>query len=371
MKKVEWMCYITYFELCMSILYYISLKGSLSVAGIFGYCFAVVPLFFLIWNGILGIGHLAASIYYCLKGLGPSPVLLYPFVFGANKRKCPHLFWNFFYMGDTFYPEKLFTDTKSYEKSVISTICQTAQWVSFYAQIVFCVLYGFCLLIGGYGLIGLSSVFFIMIVCLMANTKTDTYHGCFIRVKYMKQGYTPLYLARRVILYSKENHDFYHEFENIMLNSFHKDFEYFSLETIKHMYMTKCVNEKFSYPDKIKDIVEDSCFLKSLDEYTYRKMDIADEKFSLMKAYLCYCVLSNDTSGKNILRYYLELLSNEENRSFIKYDTFQWYLQVLEKGKAQEQGTTRFKNTVLRRNQFLEAFDNYKKIYMQITEKMQ
>lgn len=184
----------------------------------------------------------------------------------------------------------------------------------------------------------------------------------------MRQGYTAMYLARWCILYTNENHDFYNEFEEIIVEDFQEDFRYICLETIKHMYMIKCVNDQFIYPYRISEKIPEMCFLNNIDEYS--QPDIGDEKFSLMKAYLCYCVFSKNVSGKNILRYYLQKLANEEKNSLIKLNIFQWYLQILEDGKEPKQDSVYIKNTVLRRNQFLETFSNYKNVYFQITNNM-
>ena len=371
-SKVELIMFVTYAELSLSILHIIAEQYELSLASIFGFCFVIMFVYLLMWICIFGIGHLATSIFYCVNGLGPSPILLYPFVFGANKNKQCQLFWNFFCIGEIFYPKKLYIDAKNYNKEKISKICWNAQLISFFAEVFACLIYGGILVCLGYGWIGVSSILIIVTLYLIANLKTDAYHGCFVKARYIKQGYAGLYLARHVILYSNENHVFYDEFEKIILNDYQEDFQFICFETLKHMYMIKCINDQFQYPDKTKDLVVEKGFLKSMDEYN--RMDIADEQFSLMKAYLCYSVIRDDVSAKNILRYYLEALVNEENRgvSLVKFDsTFGWYLRTLNNGRAQEQNTAYYKNTVLRRNQFLEAFPNYKKIYIQITKEMQ
>lgn len=180
--------------------------------------------------------------------------------------------------------------------------------------------------------------------------KTDTFHGCFVRIRYIKQGYIDIYLAKDVILYSSENHIFYKNFEEIILNDYREDFEYMCLKTIKNMYMIKCVNDQFLYPDKVKEIVEEKCFLKSMADF--KRLDIGDEKFNLMKACLCYSIISENIPIKNLLRHKLWLLAREEENSVIKFNTFQWYLKLLEEEKVPDQRNEKFKNTVLEKNQF-------------------
>lgn len=369
-QKIEWVCYIGYFILCFDFLHILSQKTELSLVGIMGCCLVTMLLYLLFWNAIFAFGHLVTSIYYLLNGTGLSPVLFYPFIFGADKQKPIQLFWNFFYMCESYYPSSFFSNTHNIGIHVISDFCRNAQLVNLFAKAGLCILCGGIFFYKGYLGIGVTNVLFIIILFLSANIKTDTYHGCFVKIRYIKQGYAELYLARWAILYSDENHMLYKRFEDIIMENrqeeFQKDFEYICLETIKHMYMIKCVNQQFLYPDKMKGMIEETYFLHSLSEY--KRMDIGDEKFSIMKAYLCDCILNENTSGKNILRYYLDLLVQDEKKSIVPFHTFQWYLQILDKGKLPESDAG--KNTILRRNQFLESFPNYKKIYLEIENKM-
>lgn len=368
-RKVEWMCYITYFVLCLSLLDIVSKKIGLSLGNILICCFGSMLLYLLVWNIIFGVGHLLSSIYYCGKGLGASPVLLYPFVFLADPKRPVQLFWNFFHMCDYYYPPQIFINQKNGGSNLVSKIYQDAESVNFIGELLLCVVCSGIFFVKGYLGIGLAGVLLMVTLILLGNLKTDTYHGYFVRRRYMRQGYVAMYLARWCILYSNENHVFYKEFERIIEEDLlQEDFQYFSLETIKHMYMIRCVNHQFIYPLRITDKIPGMCFLKNIDEYS--QPDIGDEKFSLMKAYLCYCVFSKSVSEKNILRYYLQQLANGESNSIISFNIFQWYLQMLETGKEPEQDSTFAKNTVLRRNQFLESFSNYKNVYWQITNNM-
>ena len=369
-NKVEWMFFITYCELCFSLMFEIAQNQKLTIGGIFGYVFIFMLLYWIMWNVVSFVGHIIVSIYFRVKGLGYSPILLYPFIFGTDKKGICHLFWNVFCMGELFYPKKVFMKLTPDNESYIYEICRNAQYIKFFAEVFFCLILGGICALKGYIGIGVSGIFFAGTIWFLANLKTDAYHGCLIKAKNMKQGYVVLYLAQYLILYSNDNHILYDRFENVIKEGIPSDFEYISLEIIEHMYMSKCVNDNFKYPEKIKGMIEEECFPTCLPGLT--NMDIVDKKFSVMKAYLCYCVLKNDISSKNVLRYYLQNLVNQEETSremsFIRFNsTYQWYLDTMEEGKIQKQDSKYFKNTVLRRNQFYETFSNYYKTYIEIT----
>ncbi|MGN0292022.1 MAG: hypothetical protein ACI4C5_08820 [Lachnospiraceae bacterium] len=273
-------------------------------------------------------------------------------------------------MLDTFYPKKIFEQKQTmFDEKEILEKCLKAQIAGFISKIVICIISGILAILNGYIYLMISFVFLLITIYLLEYTMSYFYHGLFIRKKYIQEGYGSIYLARQLIRYSNENHVIYDKFEKKVLEGVPDKMDCFCMETIKHMYMIKCINTEFKYPNMIKDLVEKKYFLCSLKEY--KNMEIGEGKFNLMKAYLCYAVISKDSSAKNIISYYLEGLAKEEElNSLLKFDTVEWYLQILKEEKIIEDNNIFFKNTVLRRDKFLEKYDNYNKIYNYIENRM-
>lgn len=367
----EFVFFLSYVFLCIAKPISVDQFENIKLHNFFQHYLIIGILFLLICNFLLFIFHLVQSISYSIMGMGSGPVLCYPFVFGANRKKPVQIFINFFYMADCFYPQKLFEKTKKdYNESEISKICQRAQRNGLVGQIVVCLTSSFLLAAEGkyfaaLAFVGLGIAFF-----LLAFVDTESYQGIISMRKYMENGYLSIYLARQIILYENENHSIYEKFEKKVLKEIPNSLLKTCIETARYMYMIKCENPNFKFPQKIEHIIEKKFLIRSIEEF--QNMECASEGFDLLKSYLCYAMLNNDTKAYNIAMNKLEKLSREESRHAVIFsDTYYWYFSMGRDYKMPEQKGKIFKNKVLRPNEFFSKFKNYRENYDNISKRME
>lgn len=373
MKKFYLILFISYIFFCMEfsvnglnesmnapLVFYVFFKHSLTVA--------FVLLIFL--NVVVFISHLIQSLYYYYNGYGMTPVIFYPIIFMPSEKKKIKLFKNFLYTGECLYPKKLYEKMQeNYDDKIASSLCQSAHLYGIASEIIFC---GLCIFISlwkeQYLLsigIGLTAVGFIVV----AYEISYSYHGLMARRNNMKKGDAIFYLTKQLIFYNNENHDLYYKFIKRIEEEKEKKFQLFIIETIKHMYMIRCLNYDFPHGVDTDTIYNNNFFVKSVSEFTMS--GIGDEKFSFMKVYMCHAMIYKDLSSLNLVLHYLNKFHIElDNNLFFKEDVFIWYIKIGSEYKIELQKSKLYKNKILRPNDFHSRFENYKYNYETITEKI-
>lgn len=219
-----------------------------------------------------------------------------------------------------------------------------------------------CLMLSKYAF-AISLLFLITWCLFLAKTDSKEYQGVLARKKYYKDGTWIVYLARQAILYDMKDTNIYENFEKQLLNGLPENMLKICIETVKHMYMEKCIDKNFGFPNKIQEMIEDEFLLSSLEQF--RDMEIGDEKFSLLKVYICNALINSDINARKLAIIYLEALTHEEmNYSMYSFKTFEWYLYFAYNGKCFNNS-----NQILRPNRFFEKFEAYRIIYKKILDK--
>ncbi|MFZ7121111.1 MAG: hypothetical protein ACOWWH_09195 [Eubacteriaceae bacterium] len=332
--------------------------------------FFVMFLLLIFLNVVVFVSHLIQSLYYYSKGYGMTPVLFYPIIFMPAEKRKIKIFKNFLFTGECIYPKKLYEQMQQkYDDKIASSLCQTAHLYGFVSEIIFCGLVillslwkeQYLLSIG----IGLIAVAFIAV----AYEISYTYHGLMSRRNNMQKGNAVFYLTKQLIIYNNESHDLYYKFLKRIEEEKEGKFELFIIETIKHMYMIRCLNPDFSHGVDTDTIYSNNYFVKSMSEITLS--GTGDEKLSFMKVYMCHAMICKDLSALNFVLHYLNKLHIEmDNNLLFKEDVFIWYIKIGSEYKIESQKSKLYKNKILRPNDFYSRFENYKYNYEIITEKI-
>lgn len=367
--KSDIIFFASYIFMCIGIPFSDVSIQNFSLLMIFKHYMVIGIVFLLICNFIFLVFHLVQSINYKIMGFGSSPILCYPFIFGANRKKPIQIFWNFFYMAEVLYPKKLVIKTaQEYDESKISEISKKAQMSGLIAQICTCVI-TFCILAAmKKNFIALAFFVLGMAFLVLAFNDTETYQGIVTIRKYVEKGYLSIYLARQVILYENGEHAVYEKFEDKISKEIPPNLLKTCMETTRHMYMIKCENPDFRFlQENIVEIVEKKFLIHNMEDF--QNLEYSAEGFDLLKVYLCYAILNNETSSYRVALHILEKLSEKERRNtLIHFDTFYWYYYMAKNYKMLKQKF--FKNKVLRPNNFFINFENYKRNYDNISLRM-
>lgn len=360
-RKIDVFCCLAYGAIGISVYSDLFRKDVvLTIWKIIGISLELMFFYVMLWNVSFFVGHLSAHIYYKKEGLGDSPVVFFPFVFSDGKSS--HLFYDLYQMANYFYPSEFFLDNRcALDKDKLTTQCLKGQKANFAGQIIFWSLYTVLWLTEKNIWFSISGVLSLITVIMAGWLKTDSYHGYFVRKKYMEEGYVEVYLARFVLLYTSAEHELYRLLETQMCTDFKEDFEFFYLEAVLHMYTAKCADKEFPYPDKIQDILYEKCFLKSIEDYMPH-MEIADTKLSIMKMCLYYALVEDELGLKNVLKGYLEDLHWQQNQSFLNFDSYQKLLDLSKEDVLKD-------CSFFRKNQFYSTFTNYENVFLQIQNK--
>lgn len=370
--KSEIAFFASYILLCMQIPFWNAGIENISFLKIFMYYAGIGVVFLLLCNLMFFAAHLVQSISYGFMGMGLSPVLCYPFVLGADRKHPIQIFSYFFYMAEYFYPRKLFTKTaQEYEDTKVSRICKTAQMNGLIAQIGICIATAVFLVVSQKYFFALAFLVLGLAFLLLAHVDTKTYQGVFALRKYIEKGYLPVYLARQFILYENEEHPVYEKFEAKILQGIPSNLLKNCMETVRHMYMIKCENPDFGFLDKeVVERIEEDFLIHSMKDF--QNLECGAEGFDLLKAYLCYAMLNEDSASCRMAVSILERLSQEERQNtWIHADTFYWYYYMAKNCKMLEQKEMLHKNKVLRPNYFFSKFENYKRNYDKISRRME
>lgn len=252
------------------------------------------------------------SFYYGICGYGFSPVVIFPFILGADKQKRPALFINIFKQAECYYPKKVFERFEGLEEEFVK-VCKREQIVTVAVQIIVCIAAGIIGSLLNHSIwIMAASLFLTVAFFCIAKIDSDTYHGALTVRKYISQGYLVFYLASQGILYTNENHIIYQRFEEKFLEGFPDTFHIKVMETIKHMYMIGCVNSEYCYPSKeVEKKMEWELIIKNNE--AYKKMSVRETKCDLLKSYSCYGIVRNNLGNYNMAVHGLEKLK-EENK---------------------------------------------------------
>ncbi len=314
----------------------------------------------MLWNVSFFVGHLSAHIYYKKEGLGDSPVLIFSIC--DSQREKSAFILQFVSNGKLFLSFQIFLDdSRALDKDKLTKQCLKGQKANFAGQLVFWSLYTVLWTTGKNIWFSISGFLSFLTVIMAGWLKTDSYHGYFIRKKYMEEGYVEVYLARFVLLYTSAEHELYRLLETQMCTDFKEDFEFFYLEAVLHMYTIKCADREFPYPNKIQDMIYEKCFLKSIEDYMHH-MEIADKKLSIMKMCLYYALVEDEIGLKNVIKGYLEDLHRQQNQSFLHFDS---YLKLLVLTKEDVLKDCSF----FRKYQFYSTFTNYRNVFLKIQNK--
>lgn len=262
-------------------------------------------------------------------------------------------------MAEYFYPKKLYIKTaQKYDDFKVGEVCKKAQMNGLIAQISTCVIAAFVCLVWNKYFIALAFIVLGIAFVVLAFGDTKTYQGVFAMRKYMEKGYLPVYLARQLIFYDNEYHPIYEKFENKILEEIPSNILKKYMETTKHMYMIKCENSKFDFREKeVAKVVEEKFLLHKMEDF--QNLEYGSEGFELLKVYLCYAMLNNDTMSYRLAMNILERLCEQERRNTLfHFDTFHWYYYM---GKNYKMLKQQFlKNKVIRPDGFFCNFQNYK-----------
>lgn len=367
--KSDIIFFIAYIFVCIEIPFFDADIQEFSLFMIFRHYMVIGIMFLLVCNFIFFVFHLIQSISYKILGVGGSPVLCYPFILGANRKKPIQIFWNFFYVAECLYPKKLVIKTaQKYDESKILVICKKAQMTGLIAQICTCIITACIFIVLKKYFITTAFLILGVAFFVLAFDDTKTYQGILSMKKYMEQGYLSIYLARQVILYENGEHPVYEKFEEKISKEIPPNLLKACMETTRHMYMIKCENPNFKFLQKdIVEIVEKKFLIHNMEDF--QNLEYGAEGFDLLKVYLCYAMLYNDISSYHVAVNILEQLSqNERGNSLINFDTFYWYYYMAKNYKMLKQKF--FKNRVLRPNKFFSNFENYKRNYDNISVRM-
>lgn len=361
---------MAYVALSIEIPFTVVRTGKVSIVFIFSYYAMLMFLFCIFVDGLFGAGHLMQSIFYKVKGYGFSPILLYPIVIGADPKRPIQLFGNFYYLADVFFPKKMIAEAgNEYHSEKLSAICNHAQISSLVLQMVVIIAAALMSFVSRRYFLGIS---FLLIGCgflVLACTDTSSFQGIWTRKKYIEQGYLAVYMAKQVILYDDSDSGIYDEFENRVILGIPENLRLTCVAAVKHVYMLKSITPGFKYPRKINQYVEERFLPQHLDEYS--DIELGDEKFSLLKSCLCYALLNDDENMREQVIKRLFALRREEMRSFIRFDTAEWYLNVIQNYEIQKNGNFLTQNKLLRPNQLYHCFPNYRRIEEMIIERVE
>ncbi len=324
--------------------------------------------YFAIFSSILSLGHVVSSLYYYIKGYGMSPIFLYPIVIIPSEKKFGiHL--NFLDLFKYLYPEKIITKTKeNYDTKEVVGICSNAYLYAFYSQIIGSVLWGILFLYQKQYLLMFSMLCNCIVCISFAYVKESLYRGLLVMRKDIRGGAIALYLANQAILYHSKNHWAYTELDNIVMQQNDWD-EAQIIETIKHMYMIKCVNSEFPISKNIEEAVEKKYLLRNMNEFS--DTWVGDEKYSLLKQYLYTAMICENQGDRNLAIGHLENLESESSRhpTFIP-STFSFYLEIGKENIIRQDKTKFFYNKLLRKNSYYLKFQNYKENYSYVIERV-
>lgn len=354
-KKVEmlWLC--TYLLVCIQFPFQKMSEPGTNIGEIFLYYF-ILGLFVLVsCLHFFSIASVVQSIVYKGSGYGFSPVIIYPLVIGADRKRPVQLSFDLFRLLGYIFPKKIFIDKTKQNRRNISLIIKRALKYAFLAQEIIGVVAVIASVLSRKYYLAVAFVFLTYSFYELAITDTSQCKGLLVFSKYIESKYPAVFLAQQAILYTNEEFVFYEEFEKLVCEKIPEELLIEILIAIKHVYMIKCVDIGFIYPNKIKEVVREQLVIKHLKEFA--NADIGEAKLELLKICICYSVLKGDTEMKEWIVKVLREMVLEEQISFLNFQTVQWYLDLVE-GKILDKGRC---NRPLRKQQFYGCFANYRK----------
>lgn len=360
MKRVD------FFGLIMVIILGICVTNTIVVynenISFWKYVISAMAVGFSIFIGVLlfvfAISNLIKSIYFKLKGYSLFPLVCFPFCFIRENNKIRMRFsLNFTNIFRDLLPYDLIDNyDEKCSENILLNMYKFSLKIRVFTRIILALIFIIPVLLLKkciWILFILSLIVFLFEISFM---QTKEYHGELTKIKYINKGFGFIYLAKELCIYTCDNHRIYEEFENKLTLLNGEVFNAFIINTLKHMYVAKCVNKDFIITSETNN------YLKKLINFKQIKLNLFDESWHLLKMYMYYSLLYKN---ENELEYALDeitKLMHKLGAIYPKfYEFFTWYINIGESYKNPLVNFNINKGKITTNDRFCSVSLNYKK----------
>lgn len=328
---------------------------------------AVVGFLFLI--GILliifGISNLIKSIYFKIKGYSLFPLVCYPLCFIRESNKIKIRFsLNFTNIFRDLLPYDLIDNyDEQCSENILLNMYKSSLKIRVFSRIVLALFLIIPIILFNYYIWILFVISLIIFLFQISFMQTKEYHGELTKIKYINNDFGIIYLAKELCIYTCHNHRIYRDFEIKHSSLNEKIFNSFIVNTLKHMYVSKCVNKNFIILNETND------YLKKLINFEQIKFNLFDESWYLLKMYMYYSLIYKNENELEYTLNEMTKLMHKLGTIYPKFDEFfSWYINIGESYKKPLMHFNINKENITTNDRFCSVSLQYKKCLKEISD---